>query len=116
MQSCYRTLWSLKDTGVRLKGETVWNLTVVFLQMWEASAFEKEHIDYLRYKKLSDCAGDILPGDCRRFYVQSIRLKVSITDDHIRDEYLYITTPYLNRRLYAAKSEYGSSSRVDKVF
>lgn len=30
-----------KDTGVRVSGEAVWGLTIVFLQMWEASSTDR---------------------------------------------------------------------------
>ncbi len=87
-----------KDTGVRLIGDAVWNLTVVFLQMWEASAEEKEHVDYLKYKRMAAVTGDtccqvISDGPANnpnnpieRIYNQMITFS---------DRYLYITTPYL---------------------
>lgn len=44
-----------KDTGVKVEGEAVWGLTVVFLQMWDI-VMEKgdTHIDYERYKADSE--------------------------------------------------------------
>lgn len=87
-----------KDTGVRLIGDAVWDLTVVFLQMWEASAEEKEHVDYLKYKRMAAVTGDtccqvISDGPANnpnnpieRIYNQMITFS---------DRYLYITTPYL---------------------
>lgn len=96
-----------KDTGVRLKGETVWNLTVVFLQMWEASAFEKEHIDYLRYKKLPDKAGDTycqVIADGPAFNPNNSIESVYNQMITFADEYLYITTPYLVLEDYMQQS------------
>ena len=96
-----------KDTGVRLKGETVWNLTVVFLQMWEASAFENEHIDYLQYKKLPDKAGDTycqVIADGPAFNPNNSIESVYNQMITFADEYLYITTPYLVLEDYMQQS------------
>lgn len=96
-----------KDTGVCLMGSAVWNLTVVFLQMWEACGREKEHIDYLKYKKRGREMGDtycqvISDGPARNpknviknIYNQMITFS---------DEYLYITTPYLVLEDYMQQS------------
>lgn len=89
-----------KDTGVRIIGEAVWDLTVVFLQMWEASAETAEtgHIEYLKYKKIPEVAGDTCcqvisdgPANNPSNPIESIYNQM-IT---FSDEYLYITTPYL---------------------
>lgn len=87
-----------KDTGLRLIGDAVWDLTVVFLQMWEASKQAEEHIDYLKYKRMSYAEGNT---HCQVIYdgpannpqnpIESIYNQM-IT---FSDEYLYITTPYL---------------------
>lgn len=37
-----------KDTGVMIKGDAVWNFTVMFLQMW--NSFRKEDDDYTKFK------------------------------------------------------------------
>ena len=37
-----------KDNGIRIKGEAVWNFTVMFLEMW--NSFKKEDNDYNKYK------------------------------------------------------------------
>lgn len=96
-----------KDTGVRLRGEAVWNLTVVFLQMWEASAFDKEHIDYLKYKQIPKKIGDTYcqviadgPANNPSNVIESIYNQM-IT---FSDQYLYITTPYLVLEDYMQQS------------
>lgn len=96
-----------KDTGVRLKGEAVWNLTVVFLQMWEASAFEKEHVDYLKYKQMPKVLGDTYcqviadgPANNPKNVIESVYNQM-IT---FSDQYLYITTPYLVLEDYMQQS------------
>ncbi len=87
-----------KDTGVKLQGEVVWDLTVVFLQMWEASGKTKEHIDYLKYKVTPEVEGDTWcevvsdgPANNPNNPIESLYNQM-IT---YSDQYLYITTPYL---------------------
>ncbi len=87
-----------KDTGVRVVGEAVWGLTVIFLQMWEASGKDKEHIDYLKYRVMAEEKGDTYchvisdgPANNPSNPIESIYNQM-IT---YSDEYLYITTPYL---------------------
>ena len=38
-----------KDTAVMLKGEAVWNMTVMFLHMWAVIGRSEESIDYEAY-------------------------------------------------------------------
>ncbi len=96
-----------KDTGVCLVGEAVWDLTVVFLQMWEACGGEKEHIDYLKYKKRGKELGDTYcqvisdgPAHNPKNVIENIYNQM-IT---FSDEYLYITTPYLVLEDYMQQS------------
>lgn len=103
-----------KDTGVRLIGEAVWDLTVVFLQMWEASAVDKEHVDYLEYKRMPEVLGDTYcqvisdgPANNPNNPIESIYNQM-IT---FSDEYLYITTPYLVIEDYMKQSLIEASHR-----
>ena len=87
-----------KDTGIRVQGDAVWGLTVVFLQMWEACGHDKEHVDYLKYKVMSDVNGDIWcqvisdgPANNPKNPIESIYNQMIMYSD----QYLYITTPYL---------------------
>lgn len=103
-----------KDTGVRIKGDAVWNLTVVFLQMWEASGNDKEHIDYLKYKRTSDVQGDTYcqvisdgPANNPKNPIESIYNQM-IT---FSDKYLYIMTPYLVIEDYMKQSLIEASHR-----
>lgn len=88
-----------KDTGVRIRGDAVWGLTVVFLQMWEASENTGGHIDYLNYKVT-------FPRHCGNVFCQVISDGPANNPDNpiesiynqmivYADKYLYITTPYL---------------------
>ncbi|MCM1272028.1 MAG: cardiolipin synthase [Clostridium sp.] len=88
-----------KDTGIMLKGEAVWNLTVMFLQTWRM--LTKEEDDYsmyapMKYKKTpvySD--GYIQPyGDTPvddEIVGENIYINMITKAKH----YVYITTPYL---------------------
>ncbi len=96
-----------KDTGVCLIGKAVWDLTVVFLQMWEACGDEREHIDYLKYKKRGKELGDTYcqvisdgPAHNPKNVIENIYNQM-IT---FSDEYLYITTPYLVLEDYMQQS------------
>ncbi len=87
-----------KDTGIKVQGDAVWGLTVVFLQMWEASGNDKEHVDYLKYKVLSEEKGDTWcqvisdgPANNPKNPIESIYNQMIMYSD----QYLYITTPYL---------------------
>lgn len=103
-----------KDTGVRLIGEAVWDLTVVFLQMWEASGEAKEHVEYLKYKRIPDVSGDTYcqviydgPANNPKNPIENIYNQM-IT---FSDEYLYITTPYLVIEDYMKQSLIEASHR-----
>lgn len=88
-----------KDTGIRIRGEAVWGLTVVFFQMWEASGASDVHIDYLKYKaNFTHSCGDIYcqvisdgPANNPSNPIESIYNQMIV----FSDKYLYITTPYL---------------------
>lgn len=91
-----------KDTGVRVRGEAVWGLTVVFMQMWDACGGDGNHVDYLRYRLMPgeymEMAGDTIchvisdgPANQTRNLIEGIYNQMIMYSD----QYLYITTPYL---------------------
>ncbi|MBQ2320218.1 MAG: cardiolipin synthase [Lachnospiraceae bacterium] len=87
-----------KDTGVRVCGDAVWGLTVVFLQMWEASGQVKKHIDYLKYKNIHHYKGNAYcqvisdgPANNPSNPIENVYNQMIMYSDR----YLYITTPYL---------------------
>ncbi len=90
-----------KDTGVKVCGEAVWGLTVVFLQMWDSVEIGAKHSVYNKYynkefnrKTYGDTYCEVVadgpaknPDNAiERLYNQMIICA---------DEYLYVTTPYL---------------------
>lgn len=87
-----------KDTGIRVCGDAVWGLTVIFLQMWEASGVDRKHIDYLKYKVTNKVSGDVYcqvisdgPANNPSNPIESVYNQMIVYSD----KYLYITTPYL---------------------
>ena len=86
-----------KDNGIMIKGEAVWNFTVMFLEIW--NAFRNEDKDYAKYKyefkkKYSE-NGFVVP------YGES-PLDDEITGEDVylniinqAKRYIYIYTPYL---------------------
>lgn len=85
-----------KDTAVMLKGDGVWNLTLMFLTLWGFSN-PGQKIDYSRYVPTVQCMSDgyVQPfGDspldnlnvAETLYLQTISRSTN---------YLYLTTPYL---------------------
>lgn len=88
-----------KDTGIRIRGDAVWGLTVIFLQMWEASGNTGIHIEYLKYKtnfvhKCGDVFCQVIsdgPANNPSNPIESLYNQMIV----YADKYLYITTPYL---------------------
>lgn len=85
-----------KDTGVMLKGEAVWSLTFMFLQMWHFSTGQA--IDYEKYK----ANGNTQPADgLVQPFGDSPLDKFNVTENaylnilYHAKKYVYITTPYL---------------------
>lgn len=85
-----------KDTAIRLEGEAVWGLTVIFLQMWDSEADLKS--EYGRYRPATY-------GDEVGFFQPFADNPVNNPHNPAQDTYLqmisqarryvYITTPYL---------------------
>ena len=44
----YKRFGHWKDNGIKLSGDSVWNLTIMFLTMW--NAYQKEDKDFKKYK------------------------------------------------------------------
>ena len=84
-----------KDSSLMLKGEAVWNLSILFLQMWQYQ--NKKTIDYNRYRptKAFESDGYVLPfGDSPL----DDKLTGELGYMHIIEnakQYITITTPYL---------------------
>lgn len=88
-----------KDSGVLIKGEAVWNLTVMFLSMWDYIRNIEE--DYSKYypKKFHNhlelCQGYIQPYNDNPLDDETVGEYVYLNMINNADKYIYITTPYL---------------------
>lgn len=86
-----------KDTGIRLEGEAVWGLTVIFFQMWEVCS-NKEFVDYTRFRPTKTFPENdvychvISDGPATKNWpIESIYHQMI----NYAKQYLYIMTPYL---------------------
>ena len=88
-----------KDTGVRLKGDGVWNFTEMFLEMW--NAFRKEDTDISGFKphvyhpEPFEGKGFVQPYTDSPLDNETIAENVYLDILHQAKKYVYIFTPYL---------------------
>ncbi len=88
-----------KDTGIMLKGEAVWNLTVMFLQMWSViTKMPLEFSEYMPHKYhpeafVSD--GFIHPYCDTPLDDEIVGEDVYLNMINRAEKYVYICTPYL---------------------
>ena len=88
-----------KDTAVRLEGEAVWSLSVMFLTMWDAIKGEKADYDKYRpqvyMENLPSCDGVIQPYCDNPLDGENVGETVYLNLINKAEKYIYITTPYL---------------------
>lgn len=86
-----------KDTGVRLYGEAVWNLSSMFLSLWDV--YEKGSADNSKFKPSSDIEyrsdGFIQPFSDSPFDYEDLSNNVYLEIIWQAVDYVYIFTPYL---------------------
>ena len=86
-----------KDAGIMLKGDAVWNLTVMFLSMWDYIDNKEE--DYIKFKqsknKYYNSKGDVQPFDDSHIINEQIGETVYLNLINKAKDYIYINTPYL---------------------
>lgn len=88
-----------KDASIMIKGEAVWNLTVMFLQIW--SFISGERINYNDYKVLDEHKLDIESDGYVQPYADSplddemVGENVYLNIINKAEHYVYISTPYL---------------------
>ncbi|MGI5967107.1 cardiolipin synthase [Anaerotruncus rubiinfantis] len=84
-----------KDTGVMLKGDAVWNLTSMFLSLWNFSVPTDD--DYMRFRPTLSCDSD---GFVQPFGDSPLD-RINVSEEtymqiiNRANRYVYITTPYL---------------------
>lgn len=86
-----------KDAGIMLKGDAVWNLTVMFLSMWDYIDNKEE--DYIKFKpsknKYYNSKGYVQPFDDSPLVNEPIGETVYLNLINKAKDYIYINTPYL---------------------
>ena len=103
-----------KDTSIMLRGEAVWNLTILFLQTWEFSTKEKQNYELFSpsIKESSDGFVHVFGDSPVDNHLVTENVYISIINN--AKKYVYITTPYLivdNELLTAIKTT--ATSGVD---
>lgn len=88
-----------KDTGIMLKGDAVWNLTVMFLQMWNViTGVESDYAKYtpqIYHKEPYEKDGYVQPYSDSPLDDEIVGENVYLSVIHSAKKYLYICTPYL---------------------
>ena len=88
-----------KDTAILLKGEAVWNLTVMFLTMWDYVRGEKADYAQFRPSRYQDEAvlddGYVQPFADSPLDGEPVGVNVYLNLINKATDYIYITTPYL---------------------
>ena len=88
-----------KDTGVRLHGEGVWNLTVMFLQMWSVITRTKTHLPaygpYVYHTGEFKDDGFVQPYGDSPLDNEVVGENVYLNMINQAKRYIYISTPYL---------------------
>lgn len=88
-----------KDTGIEIKGEAVWSLTTMFLEMWNYINQTKE--DYYQYlpdiynKKINPKDGYVQPYGDTPLDHENVGENVYLNMINRAKKYVYIYTPYL---------------------
>ncbi len=85
-----------KDTAVMLKGDGVWNFTVMFLHMWDVVSGARD--DYSRYYvecPVKDAKGFVIPYGDSPLDTENVGELVYMDMINDAKDYVYISTPYL---------------------
>lgn len=90
-----------KDTGIMLKGDGVWNYTVMFLQMWNAIRPTDEDYSIFKPNRIQSADADVLSDGYVQPYGDSPLDEETIGETVYMNiingakKYVYIFTPYL---------------------
>lgn len=90
-----------KDTAVMLKGDAVWNMTVMFLHMWDVVQRSKETVNYEKYlphaihEKGFEGTGFVQPFSDTPLDHETVGENVYMNIINRAKHYVYICTPYL---------------------
>ena len=86
-----------KDNGIKITGNAVWNLTVMFLTLWNANTAYDKDITKFKYefKNRKDNKGYVIPYGVAPLHRDLIGEDVYINIINSAKDYVYIMTPYL---------------------
>lgn len=106
-----------KDTAVMIKGQAVWNFTMMFLQLWEIMDIHPDDYDALRptvTPEQSQAKGYVTPFGDSPLDAENVGEMVYLSIINNAKDYVYITTPYLipNNEVVTAL-EFAAKSGVD---
>jgi cardiolipin synthase len=107
-----------KDTAVMLKGEAVWNFTMMFLQMWElmndCNDDYLSYAPYLHYDGKFESDGFVIPYGDSPIDNEPVGKHVYLDIINKARDYVYITSPYLvlDNEMFTALT-YAAKSNVD---
>ena len=86
-----------KDNGIMIKGEAVWNFTVMFLELW--NSFRNEDKDFKQFKYNSDNQykenGFVVPYGESPLDEEIVSKNIYLNIINQAKRYVYIFTPYL---------------------
>ncbi len=87
-----------KDNGIKIKGDAVWNFTVMFLNMWNAYKKEDSNYNIFKYdfsKENLNNKGYVVPYFETPLDSEIVGENVYLNIINQATKYLYIFTPYL---------------------
>ena len=86
-----------KDNGIKIVGDAIWNLTVMFLTLWNANINEDKDITKFKYtfNNSDKNNGYVIPYGVAPLHKDLIGEDVYINMINSAKDYLYIMTPYL---------------------
>ncbi len=86
-----------KDNGIKIEGDAIWNMTIMFLSLWNANIQEDTDINKFRYSfaKTIKKDGYVIPYGVAPLHKDLIGEDVYINMINSAKKYLYIMTPYL---------------------
>ncbi len=86
-----------KDNGIKIEGDAIWNMTVMFLSLWNANTEEDKDITKFKYSFDNTIKKDgyVIPYGVAPLHKDLIGEDVYINMINSAKDYLYIMTPYL---------------------
>lgn len=85
-----------KDTGIKLEGSAVQNMTMIFLDTWHAiTSDEDDYVNFLPTIEIEEKDGYFAPFDDNPMKPETVGETVYLNIINSAVDYVYITSPYL---------------------